>query len=168
MANVRIGPDGTILKDDQVVSTENRTVIGEDGTIVSTSVARSETPVYRGGYNAPPVSPLEGNRTNTNSETVVSDASGSHAAANNSQAVREQEFAIQRMDGQIRNAFPKQWIIVTAILCILGAVGAYILFVPALGTAYLTYVGFKKKAELEAERNKMVFELEQLRANTNG
>lgn len=162
MSNVRIGPDGTILKDDQVVSSDNRTVIGEDGTIVSTSVGGSSAPVHRGGYNAPPVSPLEG-RNRTNTESVVSQSPQRQRAS--SQAIREKEYDIQMMEGRIRNAFPKQWIIATIVLCVIGIMGLYFLFIPAVVTGIMIFVGFSKKSELEAERDSMIRTLDQMKGN---
>lgn len=170
MANVRIGPDGTILKDDQVVSSDSRTVIGDDGTIVSTSVGGSSAPVHRGGYNAPPVSPLEGRNghsttSNTNTESVVAHTPQRQMAS--SQAIKEKEYDIQMMEGRIRNAVPKQWIIATIALCIVGIMGLYFLFIPAIVTGILVFVGFSKKSELEAERDSMVRTLDQMKGNNS-
>lgn len=166
MSNVCIGTDGRILKDDQVVSSDNRTVIGDDGTIVSTSVGGSSAPVHRGGCNAPPVSPLEGrNRTNTNTESVVTQPSQRQTA--NSQAIKEKEYDIQMMEGRIRNAAPKQWIIATVALCAIALMGLYFLFIPAIVTGILILVGFSKKSELEAERDSMVRTLDQMKGNNS-
>lgn len=164
MSNVRIGPDGTILKDDQVVSSDNRTIIGEDGTIVTTSVGSSTAPVHRGGYNAPPSSPLEG-RTRTNNESVVTHNPQRQSAS--TQSIREKEYDIQIIEGRIRNAFPKQWIIATIVLCVIALMGAYFLFIPAIGTGIMIFVGINKKSELEAERESMIRTLDQMKGNNS-
>ena len=164
MSNVRIGPDGTILKDDQVVSSDNRTIIGDDGTIVSTSVGGSAAPIHRGGYNAPPASPLEGRGRNSSStESVVTHTSQRHTAS--LQAIKEKEYDIQMIEGRIRNAVPKQWIIATIVLCVIGFMGLYFLFIPAVVTGIMIFIGFSKKSELEAERDSMIKTLDQMKGD---
>ena len=173
MANVRIGPDGTILKDDQVVSSDNRTVIGDDGTIVSTSVGGSSAPVHRGGYNAPPVSPLEGRSRSTDSNSSM--VQNSTPQSTNSQpinrqvasmqAVKEKEYDIQMIEGRIRNSIPTKWIIATIALCVVAFMGLYFLFIPAVVTGILVIVGFTKKSELEAERDHMISDLNNMKGS---
>ncbi|MCM1541014.1 MAG: hypothetical protein NC121_07115 [Blautia sp.] len=163
MSNVRIGPDGTILKDDQVVSSDNRTVIGDDGTIVSTSVGGSAAPIHRGGYNAPPASPLEGRNHNIGSS--VGSTPGAANTVVGSQAIKEKEYDIQMIDGRIRNAFPKQWIIATVVLCVLALMGLFFLLVPAIFTGIMIAVGFSKRSKLIAERESMVKELDHMKGN---
>jgi len=153
MPNVRIGPDGTILKDGQAVLSDDRTVIGDDGTIVSTSISGGPEPVHRGGYNAAPVSPLEGRNSNHSQDKL--------------QNIREKEYDIQMLEGRIRNAVPKQWIIATIVLCAVGLMGVYFLFIPAIATGIMIFVGFSKKRELEAERDNMARELGHLKETDN-
>lgn len=169
MSNVRIGPDGSIIKDDVVIETDGRTVIREDGTIETTSVGGHMAPPQRvAAINTPPVSPLERRSSNNNApifqdetrtnETVVSRPSGPV----NQREVKEKEYEIQRMDGRIKNAVSKPMIIATVILCILGLAGLYFLFIPAIVTGIIVIVGFSKKSELEAERSRLYEELQQL------
>ena len=66
------------------------------------------------------------------------------------------------MDGRIKNAIPKSMIIATIVLCVLGAIGLYFLFIPAVVTGILIIVGFSKKSQLEAERAQMYEELQAL------
>lgn len=164
MSNVRIGSDGTILKDDQVVSSDNRTVIGDDGTIVSTSVGGSLASVHRGGYNAPPISPLEG-RSRANTESVIIHTPQRQTAS--SQSIKEKEYDIQMMEGRIRNAVPKKWIIATIVLCVVALMGLYFLFIPAIVTGIMIFVGYSKKSELEAKRDSMVRSLEQMKGDNS-
>lgn len=162
MTNVHIGPDGTILKDDQVVASDNRTIIGDDGTIVTTSVGGSTAPVHRGGYNAPPSSPLE-SRSRSNNESAVMQTPQRQNVS--SQAIKEKEYDIQMLEGRIRNSFPKQWIIATIALCVIAFMGLYYLFIPAIGTGIMAFVGIRKKSELEAERDLMIRSLDQMKGN---
>ncbi len=161
MANVRIGPDGTIWKDGQAVSGDSMTVIDEDGTIVSTPVGRTAAPVYRGGYYAqPPVSPLEdGNGGGEGS--AVTDQAG--AGTPHTGTLAEKEFDIQMMEARIRNSVPRGFIIATVILCILGLLGMYFLFIPAVITGIMAVVGFYKRSRLKAQRDVMAWELDEMR-----
>jgi len=171
MSNVRIGPDGSIIKDDVVVESEGRTIIREDGTIETTSVGgHSEPPARAPAFNAPPVSPLErnGNRSATmnTQQTSVSTSSSNGGSAQRTgvdlKKIKEKEYDIQMMDGRIKNAIPKSMIIATIVLCILGAIGLYFLFIPAVVTGIMIIVGFSKKSQLEAERTQMYEELQAL------
>lgn len=164
MANVRIDPNGAILKDNQVVPSDNRTMIGDDGTIVSTSIGGSAATVYRGGYNAPPSSPLEGG-SRRDLESAVTYASQSQAVG--FEAIREKEYDIQMMEGRIKNAFPKKWMIVTIALCVIAVTGLYYLFIPAIVTGIMVFAGIGKKRELEAERDLMVRALEQMKGENS-
>lgn len=168
MSNVRIGPDGSIIKDDVVVESDGRTVIREDGTIESTSVGGSmAVPVRTPVVATPPVSPLE-NSTNRNvSSTVVQ--SSTPVAPNDSgnlRKIKEKEYDIQMQDAKIRAAVPKNMIIATIVLCVLGIMGLYFLFVPAIVTGIMIVVGFSKKSDLEAQRETMYRELDALKSRT--
>lgn len=171
MANVRIGPDGSIIKDDAVVETDGRTIIRKDGTIETTSVGGHSEPASRASaFNAPPVSPLERNRSrsapvNTQPPTnsTLSSSGGSQRRGSvDLKAVKEIEYDIQIMDGRIKNALPKNMIIATVILCILGIIGLHFLFIPAVLTGILVIAGFVKKGELETERAKLYEALQTL------
>lgn len=171
MANVRIGPDGSIIKDDVVVESEGRTIIREDGTIETTSVGGHSAPPSRApAFNAPPVSPLEHNgsrstpvNTQPSNNSTPSTSSGSQQRGGvDLKAIKEKEYDIQMMDGRIKNAISKSMIIATIVLCVLGAIGLYFLFIPAVVTGILIIVGFSKKSQLEAERAQMYEELQAL------
>lgn len=171
MANVRIGPDGSIIKDDVVVESEGRTIIREDGTIETTSVGGHSAPPTRApAFNAPPVSPLErnGNRSTpvntqpSNNSTPATNSGSQQRGGVDLKAIKEKEYDIQMMDGRIKNAIPKSMIIATIVLCVLGAIGLYFLFIPAVVTGILIIVGFSKKSQLEAERAQMYEELQAL------
>ena len=172
MANVRIGPDGSIIKDDAVVETEGRTIIREDGTIETTSVGgHSDIPNRATVFNAPPVSPLERNGSRStpvniqpSDNSTSSSNSGTHPRGNfNLRTIKEKEYDIQMIDGRIKNSIPRSMIIVTIVMCILGAVGLYIFFIPALVTGIMIVVGLSKKKQLEAERNRMYEELQAMK-----
>lgn len=173
MENVRIGADGSIIKDDVVVESEGRTIIREDGTIETTSVGgRSVSPVSTMAVNAPPVSPLErsGNRTTpaSDSNPAYSDSSTNNSSQQRGnidrKAIKEKEYDIQMIDGRIRNAIPKSMVIATIALCIVGIIGElYILFIPAIVTGIMIIKGYLKKSELEAERAKMYEGLQALK-----
>jgi len=172
MANVRIGPDGSIIKDDVVVESDGRTIIREDGTIETTSVGGHSAPPNRApAFNAPPVSPLERNGSRNTPVNTQPPANSSPSTNDSSQqrnsidlkAIKEKEYDIQMMDGRIKNAIPKSMIIATIILCILGIVGLYFLFIPAVVTGALIIVGVVKKGNLETERQRMYEELQELK-----
>lgn len=171
MANVRIGPDGSIIKDDVVVESDGRTIIREDGTIETTSVGgHSAPPVRVPVVTAPPVSPLERNGTRSTPVNTQPSSNSSSSSDIGSQqrgsvdikAIKEKEYDIQMMDGRIKNAIPKNMIIATIILCILGAFGLYFLFIPAIVTGIMVLVGFSKKSQLEEERARIYEELQEL------
>lgn len=168
MANVRIGPDGSIIKDDVVIESDGRTVIREDGTIETTSVGGHVPPPNRGAaINTPPVSPLERGGSSVSrpifSEPSEDDSVVTRNATNvNPRAVKEKEYEIQRLDGRIKNAVPKSMIIATIVLCIVGLLGLYIMFIPAVVTGIIVIVGFSKKSDLEAERERLYEELNSL------
>lgn len=171
MANVRIGPDGSIIKDDLVVESEGRTIIREDGTIETTSVGgHSAPPIRAPAFNVPPVSPLEWNENRSTSVGTQPSSNSTSSSGDGSQmrrsvalkAIKEKEYDIQMLDGHIKNVIPKSMIIATIILCVLGAIGLYFLFIPAIVTGILIVVGFSKKSALEMERAKMYEELQAL------
>lgn len=168
MSNVRIGPDGSIIKDDVVVESDGRTIIREDGTIESTSVGGNmNVPVRTPVMATPPVSPLE-NTTNRNvSNTVVHNpVVATPNEPGNLRKIKEKEYDIQMQDAKIRAAVPKNMIIATVVLCILGVMGLYFLFIPAIVTGVFIIVGFSKKSELEAERDTMYRELDALKSRS--
>ena len=159
MSNVRIGPDGSIIKDDEIVESDGRTIIREDGTIESTSVGGSmAAPVRTSMIVTPPVSPLE----NSSNRNVLNSAA--HHEASSLRMIREKEYDIQMQDAKIRAAVPTNMIIATIVLCILGIIGLYFLFAPAVVTGIMIFVGFSKKRELEEQRETMYRELEALKS----
>lgn len=171
MSNVRIGPDGSIIKDDVVIESNGRTVIREDGTIETTSVGgHSVAPERMPAFNAPPVSPLERNGGGNNAvsssnhvETASSGGGGSQQVGRIDQKViKEKEYDIQILNGRIKNAIPMNMIIATIVLCVIGAFGLYFLFIPAVVTGIIVAIGVSKKRELEAQRERMYAELEAL------
>lgn len=165
MSNVRIGPDGSIIKDDEVISTGSGTVIRDDGTIETTNIGGNVLPPVRTIVNTPPVSPLE-NQNNHRINNEIQEPSPSATqvpSAVSSRVIAEKEYDIQMIEGRIRNAMPKQWIIATCVLCILGVMGMYFMFLPAVVTGIMVIVGLSKKSELEMERERMVAELDNLR-----
>ncbi len=171
MANVRIGSDGSIIKDNVIVESDERTIIREDGTIETTSVGGYSAPPVRTSVVAvPPVSPLERNESNNlpvsteqSSDTSLSISSGFQQRDSiNLKAIKEKEYDLQVVDGRIKNAIPKSMIIATIVLCILGSIGLYLLFIPAVVTGILVFVGFVNKGELETERARMYDELQEL------
>lgn len=165
MSNVRIGPDGSIIKDDEVISTGSGTVIRDDGTIETTNIGGTVLPPVRTIVNTPPVSPLENQnnrRINNEIQQPIVTATQTPATVS-SRVIAEKEYDIQMIEGRIRNSIPKQWIIATSVLCILGVMGLYFLFLPAVVTGIMVIVGLSKKSELEKERERMVAELDNLR-----
>ena len=66
---IRIGEDGTIINDDQVISSSG-TIIRDDGTIESSNIVSSSAPQRNYVSHVAPVSPLEngGNRQSQMSE----------------------------------------------------------------------------------------------------
>lgn len=166
MSNVRIGPDGSIIKDDIVVESDGRTVIREDGTIESTSVGGSvNAPIRTPVVAMPPVSPLEGTANNI-SNNNYSPVHSSQNTPVNTKAIKEKEYDIQMQEARIRGAVPKNMIVATIVLCILGVMGLYFLFIPAIVTGILIVVGFSKKSELEAQRDTMYRELDEMKSRS--
>ncbi len=168
MSNVRIGPDGSIIKDNVVVESDGRTIIREDGTIESTSVGGSmSVPVRTPVIATPPVSPLENNTNRNVSNTVVHNSVvATSNEPGNLRKIKEKEYDIQMQDAKIRAAVPKNMIIATIVLCVLGIMGLYFLFIPAIVTGIMIVVGFSKKSELEAERETMYRELDALKSRS--
>lgn len=168
MSNVRIGPDGSIIKDDVVVESDGRTIIREDGTIESTSVGGNvNVPVRTPLIATPPVFPLENTMNRNVSDTVVHNpVVATSNEPGNLRKMKEKEYDIQMQDAKIRAAVPKNMIIATIVLCIFGVMGLYFLFIPAIVTGILIVVGFSKKSELEAEREKMYRELDALKSRS--
>ncbi len=167
MSNVRIGPDGSIIKDDVVVESDGRTVIREDGTIESTSVGGNiSAPVRSTHVATPPVSPLENSTRNISNSVVQSVVSSPPNNSGNNKKIKELEYDIQMQDARIRAAVPKNMIIATIVLCVLGLMGLYILFIPAIVTGILIIVGFSKKSELEEQKERMYREMDALRSRS--
>lgn len=165
MSNVRIGSDGSIIRDGVIVENDGRTIIREDGTIESTRLGGSINASVRiPTVLTPPVSPLE-NTTNRNvsNTAVYNQAASTPNESENLRRIKEKEYDIRMQDSKIRAAVPKNMIIATIVLCILGAIGLYILFIPAIVTGILIIVGFSKKSGLEKEREKMYSELDELK-----
>lgn len=166
MSNVRIGSDGSIIRDGVIVESDGRTIIREDGTIESTGLGGSINASVRiPTVLTPPISPLE-NTTNRNvSNTAVYNQAAS-TPSENWRRIKEKEYDIRMQDSKISAAVPKNMIIATIVLCILGAIGLYILFIPAIVTGILIIVGFSKKSGLEKEREKMYSELDELKGRS--
>lgn len=132
MANVRIGADGSIIKDDQVIENSGGTVIREDGTIETTNHTAGNSAAPRRPMMVPPVSPLEnGNNSNLSNSGYYENQSNNRGTAN-AKIIAEKEYDIQVQEARIRGAFPKTAIIATCILCVLGIMGLYIMFIPAI------------------------------------
>lgn len=161
MANVRIGQDGSIIKNGAVVENDGRTIIREDGTIETTNTSGNIPPA--GFVAMPPVSPLEQDRNSNNNRSTGPSPSLHAGSGVNLEAIREKEFDIQMQEARIRNSIPKGMIIATVILCVLGLIGLYILFIPTVITGTLIIVKFKKKSKLESELKRMYEELEALK-----
>ena len=172
MGNVRIGQDGSIIKDDEVVGSEGKTIIREDGTIESTDIgANSESLTRVPAFNAPPVSPLAQNANNSSSVNPRSSSDSTqngfgesqHRGAGSFQEIKEKEYDLQMLDGRINNAIPKNMIIATVVLILLGIVFSPIFILPATATGYLVFAGYSKKSELEVQREQMNQELQSLK-----
>lgn len=163
MANVKIGPDGSIIKDDEIISVGNGTLIRDDGTIESTNIGGHSESLVTHTLNSPPVSPLEsGSRHEddiANGNGNMSERRNNGGAPVSQKVISEKEYDLEIQEGRIRNAFPKQWITTTVVLCVLGVMGLYFLFIPAVFTSIMVALNLHKKAELEAERNRMQVEL---------
>ena len=111
--------------------------------------------------------PLE-NTTNRNvsNTAVYNQAASTPNESENLRRIKEKEYDIRMQDSKIRAAVPKNMIIATIVLCIIGAIGLYILFIPAIVTGILIIVGFSKKSGLEKEREKMYSELDELKGRS--
>lgn len=165
MGSVRIGPDGSIIKDGEVIETDGRTIIREDGTIDTfDSVGYSPSPNYQGYNSSPnyinttmmPISPLE----NRNSSSYAYNNTNKSV---DTRMLSEKEYDIQMMEGRIRGCNPKSYIIATIIMSVIAIMGLYFMFIPALVTGILMIVQLQKKKDLENQKNVMVMELDALR-----
>lgn len=164
MANVRIGPDGSIIKDDEVVAPGGRSVIREDGTIETANISSHSAPAAPiHSVNTPPVSPLERNRSEHGSAPSLSLPDSQQSAAVNLKAIREKEYDIQMLEGKISNSAPKGLIIATIVFCILGAFVPEIFFPCAVVSGILIVVNLSKVGSMNAERTKLYEELETLK-----
>lgn len=161
MASLRIGPDGSIIKDDVVLESEGNTIIREDGTIETTHPSgHAAAPVRPPVVAAPPVSPLAlgGSSHSAN----IAGNSGQQSPVSN-RAIKEKEYDIQMIDGRIRNAIPKNMVIATVVLLVLTAMGWAVLIFPALITGGIVAFSFVKRRELEQERARMYRSLQELK-----
>lgn len=164
MVNVRTGPDGSIIKDNEVIETNSGTIIREDGTIENVGGGNSAS--VRRSVMSPPVSPLEGRNNWTVNEQSY-DVSVRQTQQNNSsgRTISELEYDIQIQEARVRGVFPKGAIIATCVLGLIALMGMYIMFIPAIVTGGMAVIGFMKRSELEAERVRMSNELANLQSN---
>lgn len=112
---IRIGEDGTIINDDQVISSSG-TIIRDDGTIESSNIVSSSAPQRNYVSHVAPVSPLEngGNRQSQMSEEPqVPVAQPEHRISTATiKSIADLEYDLMVAEGHVRGSVPKTPIIV--------------------------------------------------------
>ena len=118
---IRIGEDGTIINDDQVISSSG-TIIRDDGTIESSNIVSSSAPQRNYVSHVAPVSPLEngGNRQSQMSEEPqVPVAQPEHRISTATiKSIADLEYDLMVAEGHVRGSVPKTPIIVVVIMLI--------------------------------------------------
>lgn len=153
---VKISEDGDIVSNNETV-TSRGTVIAEDGTIISTKVSGASSRQRTTRHTAPE-SPLE----NSSNE-------GAYASeqASTGKSLSDLEYDLMVKNGQAKNAFPKQAIIVACIFGVLSLIVSPVAIIPAVIAIFYIVLGFKKKAKLEEEVAMLEREIENVRDNLN-
>ncbi len=168
MANVRIGSDGSIIKNDEIMESTEKTIIREDGTIENTNIGTPSFPQNRTTtLNTPPNSPLINNRRESSlGDTQIVEPSDVLSDVSSTQnnitlrRIKEKEYDIQILDGRIKNAVSIKMILSTIILSLLALMGIRLLLIPALLTFTFVVVGYVKRSDLKKERARLYDELQ--------
>ena len=163
---IRIGEDGTIINDDQVISSSG-TIIRDDGTIESSNIVSSSAPQRNYVSHVAPVSPLEngGNRQSRMSEEPqVPVAQPEHRISTATiKSIADLEYDLMVAEGHVRGSVPKTPIIVVVIMLICS-IAIHPALLPATAIAgILVFMGFSKKSTHEEEVQRLKNEIESLK-----
>ena len=160
---IRIGEDGTIINDDQVISSSG-TIIRDDGTIESSNIVSSSAP--QRNYVAP-VSPLEngGNRQSQMSEEPqVPVAQPEHRISTATiKSIADLEYDLMVAEGHVRGSVPKTPIIVVVIMLICSIAIHPVFLIGTAIAGIMVFMGFSKKSTHEEEVQRLKNEIESLK-----
>ena len=154
---IRIGEDGTIINDDQVISSSG-TIIRDDGTIESSNIVSSSAPQRNYVSHVAPVSPLEngGNRQSQMSEEPqVPVAQPEHRISTATiKSIADLEYDLMVAEGHVRGSVPKTPIIVVVIMLICSIAIHPVFLIGTAIAGIMVFMGFSKKSTHEEERLK--------------
>ena len=163
---IRIGEDGTIINDDQVISSSG-TIIRDDGTIESSNIASSPAPQRGYVSHAAPVSPLEsgGNRQSQMSEEPqVPVAQPEHRISTATiKSIADLEYDLMVAEGHVRGSVPKTPIIVVVIMLICSIAIHPVFLIGTAIAGIMVFMGFSKKSTHEEEVQRLKNEIESLK-----
>ena len=154
---IRIGEDGTIINDDQVISSSG-TIIRDDGTIESSNIVSSSAPQRNYVSHVAPVSPLEngGNRQSQMSEEPqVPVAQPEHRISTATiKSIADLEYNLMVAEGHVRGSVPKTPIIVVVIMLICSIAIHPVFLIGTAIAGIMVFMGFSKKSTHEEQRLK--------------
>lgn len=163
---IRIGEDGTIINDDQVISSSG-TIIRDDGTIESSNIVSSSAPQRNYVSHVAPVSPLEngGNRQSQMSEEPqVPVAQPEHRISTATiKSIADLEYDLMVAEGHVRGSVPKTPIIVVAIMLICSIAIHPVFLIGTAIAGIMVFMGFSKKSTHEEEVQRLKNEIESLK-----
>lgn len=163
---IRIGEDGTIINDEQVVSSSG-TVIREDGTIESSNIASSPAPQRNYVSHAAPVSPLEngGNRQSQTSELpqVPVAQPDRRVFTATTKSIADLEYDLMVAEGHVRGSVSKTPLIVAVIMLLCGITIHPVFLIGTAIAGIMVFMGFSKKSIHEEEVQRLKNEIESLK-----
>lgn len=167
---IRIGEDGTIINGDEVISSGG-TVIRDDGTIESSSIAPSPAPQRSYVSHAAPVSPLENGVSRQTQQPAASQPTPQPERRNstaNSKSIADLEYDLMVAEGHVRGAVPKTPIIVAIITLLCGLAIHPIFLIGTVIAGIMIFTGFSKKSTYEEETQRLRNEIESLKRRQGG
>lgn len=163
---IRIGEDGTIINDDQVISSSG-TIIRDDGTIESSNIVSSSAPQRNYVSHVASVSPLEngGNRQSQMSEEPqVPVAQPEHRISTATiKSIADLEYDLMVAEGHVRGSVPKTPIIVVVIMLICSIAIHPVFLIGTAIAGIMVFMGFSKKSTHEEEVQRLKNEIESLK-----
>ena len=163
---IRIGEDGTIINDDQVISSSG-TIIRDDGTIESSNIVSSSAPQINYVSHVAPVSPLEngGNRqSQVSEEPQVPVAQPEHRISTATiKSIADLEYDLMVAEGHVRGSVPKTPIIVVVIMLICSIAIHPVFLIGTAIAGIMVFMGFSKKSTHEEEVQRLKNEIESLK-----
>lgn len=161
--DIRIGGDGAIIKDNEVIS-DSDSVIREDGTIESTHIESDFVPRRNYVSYGAPVSPLENGVSRQNTQTtdaqqpVAQPIYGATTAT--SKSIADLEYDLMVAEGHVRGSVPKTPIIVTIFMLFCGIFIHPAFFIGVVIAGAMVFMGFSIRAGHEENVQRLKREIE--------